>query len=396
VRHDEGILSSTDFFPARYYLFHLPKKQSYFSVGDGAFPASIDRKHRCGWGRNDCLSDSIWKMDLLTVKKVLVTGSAGLVGAALVQDLVKHGIVVAGLDRNAMGESTGAAVSYICDILDRARLMACVSEFAPDAIVHLAARTDFDEKKDLSGYATNIEGVSNLIGAIRATPSVKRCIWTSTQLVCRVGYVPADPLDYQPDTLYGESKVRTEEIVRAADGAGREWCLVRPTTIWGPGVNPHYQRFLKLVKLGLYFHIDSGPLYKSYGYIGNVTHQYIRLLQAPAETIQGRTLYLADYSPIDLVSWCNAFQRSFGARPIPVMPKFLVRLLALTGDALGKVGIRRVPFNSFRLKNMLTQYQFDMRETESICGPLPYTIEDGVRVTTDWINSHSGRGRSGP
>jgi nucleoside-diphosphate-sugar epimerase len=175
--------------------------------------------------------------------------------------------------------------------------------------------------------------------------------------------------------------------VRTSDGAGREWCLVRPTTVWGPGVSPHYQRFLKLVKAGLYFHVDPGPLYKSYSYVGNITHQYFQLLQAPTEAIQGRTLYLADYSPIDLVSWCNAFQRSFGARRIPVMPKALVHLLAYAGDALGACGIREVPFNSLRLRNMLTQYQFDMRETEAICGPLPYSIEDGVKATTDWINS---------
>ena len=322
----------------------------------------------------------------VSLKKVLVTGSAGLIGAALVQDLASRGIVVAGLDRKPPGRATGAAVTYVCDVLEGARLTACVSEFAPDAIVHLAARTDLHEKKDINAYATNIEGVSNLVAAIRATPSVKRCIWTSTQLVCVVGYVPAHPLDYKPDTIYGMSKVRTEQIVRASDGAGREWCLVRPTTIWGPGVSPHYQRFLKLVKHGLYFHVDPGPLYKSYSYIGNITHQYIRLLEAAAELIQGRTLYLADYSPIDLVGWCNAFQRSFGARQIPVMPKFLVRLLALVGDALDKTGMRNVPFDSFRLRNMLAQYQFDLRETEAICGPLPYTVEDGVKATTDWFN----------
>jgi GlcNAc-P-P-Und epimerase len=322
----------------------------------------------------------------VSLKKVLVTGSAGLIGAALVRDLAKLGIDVAGLDRKPIGEANGAAVNYLCDILDGARLTACIGEFAPDTIVHLAARTDLHEKKNVSAYAANIEGVSNLVEAIRATPSVKRCIWTSTQLVCRVGYVPADPLDYKPDTMYGRSKVRSEEIVRASAGGGREWCLVRPTTVWGPGVSPHYQTFLKLVKRGLYFHVDPGPLYKSYSYIGNITHQYIRLLEAPAEIIQGRTLYLADYSPIDLVGWCNAFQTAFGARRIPVMPKALVRLFALAGDALGKAGFRGVPFDSFRLRNMLTQYQFDVRETEAICGPLPYTIEDGVRATADWIN----------
>ena len=160
------------------------------------------------------------KMGSASVKKVLVTGSAGLIGAALVQDLAKQGVAVAGLDCKPVGDSTGATVNYICDILDGPRLAACVSEFAPDAVVHLAARTDLNSKS-LSGYAANIEGVSNLVEAIRATPSVKRCIWTSTQLVCRVGYVPAGPLDYQPDTMHGRSKVRTEEIVRTSDGAGK-------------------------------------------------------------------------------------------------------------------------------------------------------------------------------
>jgi nucleoside-diphosphate-sugar epimerase len=322
----------------------------------------------------------------IPMKKILVTGSAGLIGEALISDLIKLGTLVAGLDSKPVGGAAGTAANYVCDILDNSRLTACVSEFAPDAIVHLAARTDLDGKQ-LSDYGTNIEGVSNLVEAIRATPSVKRCIWTSSQLVCRIGYVPSHPLDCQPNTIYGRSKVRTEEIVRASEGACREWCIVRPTTVWGPGVGPHYQKFLKLVKRGLYFHVDPGPLLKSYSYIGNITHQYKRLLYAPAEIIQGRTLYLADYSPIDLVDWCNAFQRSLGARPIPVMPKSLVRILALTGDKVGKLGMKRFPFNSFRLENMLTQYQFDMRETEAICGPLPYSIEDGINATTDWINS---------
>ncbi|MFK9714751.1 NAD-dependent epimerase/dehydratase family protein, partial [Escherichia coli] len=88
-----------------------------------------------------------------------------------------------------------------------------VTGAAPDAVVHLAARIDLDEKTDLSGYTANIEGVENLVEAIRRTPSVRRVIWTSSQLVCRVGYVPTSDTDYKADTLYGKSKVRTEEIV---------------------------------------------------------------------------------------------------------------------------------------------------------------------------------------
>ena len=183
--------------------------------------------------------------------------------------------------------------------------------------VHLAARIDLDEKTNLAGYAANIEGVQNLVAAVRLTPSIKRAIWTSSQLVCRVGYVPRDDTDYTADTLYGQSKIRTEQIVRESDGAGREWCLVRPTTVWGPGMSAHYQRFLRMIQRGYYFHVGNSPLWKSYSYIENIAFQYVRLLEAPAELIQRKTFYLADYEPIDLLAWSDAFQRAFQSRPNP-------------------------------------------------------------------------------
>src|SRR5438067_6624986 len=108
-----------------------------------------------------------------------------------------------------------------------------LTEERPEAVVHLAARTDLDQKRDLAGYAANIEGVGNLVAALRGTPSVRRAIYTSSQLVCKVGYVPMSDDDYRPNTKYGESKVWTEKIVRREDGGGVEWCLVRPTTVWG-------------------------------------------------------------------------------------------------------------------------------------------------------------------
>ena len=292
---------------------------------------------------------------------------------------------LARLDRATTAPNDGLAPDYVCDLLDPDRLTQCVREFAPDAIVHLAARTDLDEKTNLSGYAVNIEGVENLIAAVRATPSIRRVIWTSSQLVCRVGYVPRSDTDTNADTLYGQSKIRTEQIVRDRGGADREWCLVRPTTVWGPGMSAHYQKFLGMIERGRYFHVGHAPLWKSYSYIGNIAFQYVRLLEAEANLIHRRTFYLADYEPINLLAWCDAFQREFQSRPIPHVPKAIARTLAACGDAANTIGFQRFPFNSFRLNNVLTQYRFDLEPTRAVCGPLPYSIEQGVAETVRWF-----------
>ncbi|MEH2532797.1 nucleoside-diphosphate-sugar epimerase [Bradyrhizobium sp. AZCC 1588] len=318
--------------------------------------------------------------------KILVTGSSGFIGQALVRRLRTEGCTVVGLDK-----VPATATDIVCDILEADRLKEVVQNAAPDALVHLAARIDLDEKTNLAGYAANIEGVENLVEAVRLTPSIRRGIWTSSQLVCRVGYVPKSDTDYTADTLYGKSKVRTEQIVRSADGAGREWCLARPTTVWGPGMSAHYQRFLRMIERGSYFHVGHGPLWKSYSYIDNIAFQYWRMLAVPAEQIQRRTFYLADYTPIDLIAWCDAFQRAFGSRSVRHLPIAVARALALCGDAVNAIGMKKFPFNSFRLNNVLTQYQFDLKPTASVCGDLPFDMEQGVAATVAWLRDIPAR-----
>ncbi len=76
--------------------------------------------------------------------------------------------------------------------------------------------------------------------------------------------------------------------------------------------------------------------------------------------IHRKTFYLADYEPIDLLAWCDAFQRAFQSRPIPHCRSALAHMLAYCGDAVNAIGFGSFPFNSFRLNNVLTQYQFDL------------------------------------
>jgi GlcNAc-P-P-Und epimerase len=318
-------------------------------------------------------------------KRILITGSSGLIGRWVVNQLKKEAYQVIGLDKDPPSLSTGLDEYIICDILD---LTALISEFqrvSPDALIHLAARTDLNETGNINGYAANIDGVRNIIEAVRQTPTIRRVIYTSSQLVCRVGYIPHSDKDYCPNTLYGQSKVLTETIVREADGGGIEWCLTRPTTVWGPHMSPHYQNMLKLIRKGLYFHCGKGKLFKSYSYGGNIAHQYIRLLTAEVSLIHRKTFYLADYQPLSLRDYADGLAHEMGAPQIPTVPLAVARLLAVIGNTLNACGFKSFPFNSFRLNNILTEYVFDMSNTENVCGAEPFTQEYGIKETAQWF-----------
>jgi nucleoside-diphosphate-sugar epimerase len=314
--------------------------------------------------------------------RVFVTGASGLVGRWTSDLLHEEGHEILGTDIRPKPEGTADWAFELCDLLDCKAVMALVKGYAPTHVLHLAARTDL-EGRTLADYAVNVAGVSNLLAAVAATPSVTRSVYTSSQLVCKIGHVPAHDEEYLPSTTYGESKVETEKLVRAADGGGVSWCLARPTTVWGPHMSDHYRSLLSYIEKGSYFHSGRGGLFKSYSYAGNIAYQYLRLLEAENAAVNGEVFYMADYEPLSLRDYVNALARELGVRRPFTVPLPLARMLALIGDGICAMGLR-FPYNSFRLKNMRTEYVFDMSRTEAVCGPLPFGFEDGVKATVVW------------
>jgi len=315
---------------------------------------------------------------------VLVIGSEGFIGGHLCKYLASSGYKLKGMDLLAAND-TSIYDSYCQgNLLDLDSVITIVSEFKPNIIINLAARTDL-VGSTLNDYAVNFNGINNLIIAIKKAGFVQRCIFTSTQLVHEISKASSESQDYSYDTLYGQSKALGEMKIQELNSGEVEWCITRPTTIWGPRMSLHYQRLFKLIKKGLYFHIGRKPLLKSYGYVENTTHQYQMLMEAPANKIHRRIFYLADYEPMSLQGWLNGIQVAIGAPGIPTISFSCARLLAFMGDILQTLGIKNFPFNSFRLKNILTEYIFDLSKTKEICGDIPYSCEYGIEKTSKWL-----------
>jgi len=316
---------------------------------------------------------------------VLVTGGSGFIGTNLVEHFVERGCQVTNLDILSPRNPSYHSFWQKVDILDRQKLLEAIQAFAPHYILHFAARTDLGERRNLAGYAANIEGICNLIDAVRLTPSVKRVIFASSQLVCRLGYVPHHELDYCPSTLYGLSKMIGERIVRTSDEFGAVWCIVRPTSLWGPWFDVPYKNFFEAIANNLYVHPGKIVTRKQWGFVKNAVYQVERLLEVSDEVIHKKLFYLADYHPLELRQFANMVQEAFGSKPIRTLPFSLLRLIARIGDLLRQFGWHNPPLTSFRLNNIITDELCDIAPLDSLVGDLPYTTEQGIKITVEWM-----------
>ena len=322
--------------------------------------------------------------------RVLITGGSGFIGTNLVSAYLSNGgnVELLNLDRKAPFIPAHAKFWRQHDFLDAAATLSVVREFQPQVVIHLAARADCDEDTTLEkGYPDNTVAVSNLLAAVRQTSSIRRLVVTSTQYVFRPAgaRMPADDLDYDPHTIYGQSKVITEELTRSA-ALDCSWLIIRPTTVWGPWCLRYKEGFLKVLKRGLYFHPNVRECVRSYGYVGNVCWQIQELVKRPDSDVHAQAWYVGD-RPAALERWVNAFSQALTGKNVKKCPLPLMQMLARYGDLHLRLFGKRFLMDTTRLGSMIEDYMTPMEKTFRLLGEAPYSLDEGVKATVDWVNS---------
>jgi GlcNAc-P-P-Und epimerase len=322
------------------------------------------------------------------VQRVIITGGSGFIGTNLVEYYRRTGWTVVNADVAPPRRREHAPYWRQLDVLDRTGFVELVRTVNPQLIFHLSARTDLAGLRP-ADYRINTEGVLNAIAAAHSATSLAGIVFASSMLVCTLGHRPRGDTDYCPTTAYGRSKMEGEVIVRREAGDRLPWVLVRPTSIWGPWFAAPYRDFFTAIQRGMYVHPRGVRVWRSYGFAYNLVFMLDRLARQAAGSAHGRTLYVADYEPVELRAWAEQIRSAMGAPKIRDVPVFALRAAARAGDALNATGLWQAPLNSFRLNNLLTEAVYDLAPVREMCGPLPFSTAQGVAATVDWMRTQA-------
>ncbi|WP_330927162.1 dTDP-glucose 4,6-dehydratase [Candidatus Sororendozoicomonas aggregata] len=216
----------------------------------------------------------------MSCRTILVTGGAGFIGSAVVRFLIKQtDNKVINLDKLTYAGNLESLVSVAKspryqfvqqDIVNTKAIRAILTEFTPDAVMHLAAESHVD--RSISGptdfIQTNVVGTCSLLEAVRS-------YWQSLSSVkakaFRFHHVSTDEVygdlsnrdeyfteqsPYAPSSPYSASKASSDHLVRAWHRTyGLPVVMSNCSNNYGPCHFPE-----KLIPLMLFNALEGKPL----------------------------------------------------------------------------------------------------------------------------------------
>lgn len=172
------------------------------------------------------------------MKRILITGSSGLIGRDLRRHLEVRGYKVCGLDLRADRHERG-------DVRDRERVVAALDGVA--GVIHLAAvsRVAWGERDPEGCWTTNVDGLRTVVECARTSAASPWLVFASSREV--YGQAAAFPVSEdaarRPVNVYGQTKLAGEVLIEEARRDGLRAAVVRLSNVYGSTVD-HEDRVL--------------------------------------------------------------------------------------------------------------------------------------------------------
>ena len=310
---------------------------------------------------------------------LLLTGSTGFVGSALLAELQKlpdYRVIPALRSSISSDFDNSVVVGDIDGATDYSSALSGVS-----VVVHAAARAHI--KRDevpapLAEYRkVNAEGTLNLARQAAAA-GVKRFVFISSIGVHGLNSKkPFNETDTEnPHDAYATSKYEAEVGLRKlADEIGLEVVVIRPPLVYGGAAPGNFRSLMKLSSTGLPLPFGCVNNLRSMVYVGNLVDFIVRCIDHPDAA--NETFLISDGCDVSLryLLTCirSAMGRSSRLVPVPVW------LFKLAGSLTGQHAV---------VDRLVGDLQVDSSKARNLLGWVPpYTVEQGIAATVaDFIS----------
>ncbi|HWG94016.1 MAG TPA: NAD-dependent epimerase/dehydratase family protein [Mycobacteriales bacterium] len=300
---------------------------------------------------------------------VLVTGSTGFLGSALVRALRADGSPVRGVDVRP-----SATTDLVADLLDDGAWQDAAQE-AP-VVVHTAALVG-ERGRRARFEALNVEGTRRVLAAAGGrVVHVSSIVVHGNAFAAGPDGVGEDGPVRPTGNPYTDTKIAAEHLALAAAARGRGVVVVRPGDVYGPGSVPWTVRPVQMLRAGRLAAPSTGVL--SPVFVDDVVDGLVRAVRSGAA--DGRPVHLAG-PPVPAAEFFRHYARMAG-RGLPVVPTGLLRALATPLGLLGE----RAPLSRRTLEYVTHPAGYSVARAAELLGWRPQVdLDEGMRRTEQWL-----------
>lgn len=334
---------------------------------------------------------------------ILVTGSTGFLGRALVRRLAADGgynIVATGRrkERGKVLEEELDGVQFVpCKLEDREALLElCVGV---ERLFHCGAfsspwgsRLAFEE--------ANVAGTENVIEGCRRS-GVGRLIYVSSPSV----YPQREALQMREDTMlagrplnhYIATKRRADKLVTKAASRGLDVITLRPRALFGPGDEALFPRLLRVNQMGRFPLIGFADPWMDCTYIDNAVDALILAAEAPIEC-SGNIYNITNGEPIRRSQLLETLFAEVGMpyspRSIPFPVAYAMATLLEFGSRCFTFGRWEPPLTRYTVCALGRSQTLDITAARLELDFAPQvTVDEGIKRFGSWWRQQQLEGR---
>lgn len=297
-------------------------------------------------------------------QKLLFTGASGFLGNNI-KPLIAQNFNITTLGLTDMDDIQENIANNVPDLQ---------SNF--DLVLHAAGKAHSIPKSEAEEkvfFDVNLNGTKNLCAALENSGIPKSFIFISTVAVYGLesGEDITEDFPLNGTTPYALSKIQAETFLT-------EWChrnnviltILRPSLIAGPNPPGNLGAMIKGIKTGKYLSIGGGKARKSVLMVQDIA----RLIPLVAD--RGGIYNVCDSNHPGFRELERLICRQLNKSGVISIPLFLAKIVAKTGDFLGKYA----PFNSVKLSKMTNSLTFSNEKAKKELDWQPMDVIENFKI----------------